>query len=50
MSRREFYLWVNRCYEEQREQTADDPERWKGTDNDEWWRQAREKRNRLLGR
>lgn len=44
MGRREFYAWVEQAEREITAQSADDPHSWKGTDEDEWWQQARQRR------
>lgn len=50
MGRRQFYLWVDQALRERGKQVADDPERWDGTENDEWWQNARRRRDEQMGR
>lgn len=50
MSRREFYAWVAQADREANGEQADDPGSWSGTDQDEWWQEARRKRAEQLGR
>lgn len=50
MGRHEFYAWVDQANREQNAGVADDPNSWKGTDEDEWWQKAREKRDKAMGR
>lgn len=50
MGRRQFYLWVAQALKERGQHTADDPERWEGTESDEWWQSARRRRDEALGR
>lgn len=50
MSRRAFYAWVDQANRETGQQTADDPHRWAGTDEDLWWQEARRKRDEQRAR
>lgn len=50
MGRREFYAWVDQCAREQKKVKADDPHSWQGTDDDEWWQEARERRRQAQQR
>lgn len=47
MGRREFYAWVEQANREQGGQ-SDDVETWEAADNDEWWVQARRRRDEKL--
>ena len=50
MGRRQFYAWVEQALREKGKVQADDPHSWEGTDADEWWQEARKRRDEALGR
>lgn len=50
MGKREFYAWVDQAARELKKVKADDPHSWQGTDDDEWWVKARQKRDKAMGR
>lgn len=45
MGRREFFAWVDLAFEDMHGTKADDPHSWEGTENDEWWARARQRRS-----
>lgn len=45
---REFYAWVDETARQTGQVKADDPGTWEGTDEDPWWQQAREKRQKII--
>ncbi len=50
MGRNEFYAWLAQASRETQGEKADDPNSWRGVDQDKWWQDAREKRQRILQR
>lgn len=50
MGRREFYAWVDQAAREQSKVKANDPHSWDGADEDEWWQEARRRRDEAMGR
>jgi hypothetical protein len=49
MGRKEFYAWVDQCYQEMSGGEQDEGS-WNNYENDPWYQQAREKRSKLQGR
>ena len=50
MGRRQFYGWVAQALREKGKHVADDPNSWEGTESDEWWQNARKRRDEQMGR
>lgn len=50
MGRREFYAWVDQVAREQSKVQASDPHSWEGAESDEWWQEARRRRDEAMGR
>jgi hypothetical protein len=48
MGKREFYGWVDQAHREQDGQHVD-PDSWEAAEQDQWWQEARRRRDEARG-